>query len=163
MDEWWRQLGERLGQELPTAAGVQELARACVRLAFAGLMGAWVGFERQREGKAAGLRTHIIVALGAALVALVPVQLGMGEEGLSRVIQGVVLGVGFLGGGAILKLGDEREIRGLTTAAGVWLTAAIGLAAGLGRYGLAFVAALFAWVVLSYLQRFERSPGEGQA
>jgi putative Mg2+ transporter-C (MgtC) family protein len=162
MDEWWRHLGERLGQELPTAASVHELIRACVRLAFAGLLGAGIGLERQWEGKAAGLRTHTIVTLGAALMALLPVQLGMGEEGLSRVIQGVVVGVGFLGGGAILKLSDEREIRGLTTAAGVWLTAAIGLAAGLGRYGLAFVATLLAWAVLSYLQRFESPPG-GQA
>ncbi len=83
---------------------------------------------------------------------LIPLQAGMPLIDVSRVLQGVTAGVGFLGAGAILKSQNENQITGLTTAAGVWLTAAVGVAAGMGREGTAVLSALFALVILSLLR-----------
>ncbi len=129
--------------------------RILLRLVVAMIVGAVVGVQREQSGKPAGIRTHMLVALGAALFVIGPMEFGMAESDLSRVIQGLVTGIGFLGAGAILKLEDKREIEGLTTAAGIWMTAAMGLAAGLGRFGLALVSVMFAWFVLAIVRRTE--------
>jgi putative Mg2+ transporter-C (MgtC) family protein len=164
MGEAWQGLWEVLRQDLADLPDLPQLFRITLRLLFAVCLGGALGFERERLGKAAGLRTHMLVALGAALIVLVPQQAGMEIADLSRVIQGIVTGIGFIGGGAILKLSEQREIKGLTTAAGLWLTAAVGMAAGLGRLGLAFLSLLLAWVILSVLHRFEHhSDGRGNA
>jgi putative Mg2+ transporter-C (MgtC) family protein len=76
-------------------------------------------------------------------------------DGISRVIQGIVTGIGFLGAGAILKLAEKRVIEGLTTAAGIWMTAAVGIAAGLGRLGLALVSTILTWMTLSLIGKIE--------
>ena len=102
----------------------------------------------------------MLVALGAALLMLAAVQAGMAVDQLSRVMQGIAEGVGFIGGGVILKLTQREEVRGLTTAAGLWMTAALGVTAGLGRYVLVFVGVAFAWFVLSVVRRFEVAEGE---
>jgi putative Mg2+ transporter-C (MgtC) family protein len=133
-----------------------EFARVVVRLLTAMTVGAVAGIDRERMGKAAGLRTHMLVAVGSALFVLAPSLGGMGIGDMSRVIQGVAAGVGFIGGGAILKSAQNQEIHGLTTAASVWLTAAGGVAAGLGRIGVALVTAGMAWLILSTLSRAER-------
>ncbi len=133
--------------------------RVIIRLVAAMLLGAVIGWQRERAGKAAGLRTHILVAMGSALFVLSSAAAGMSLEGLSRVIQGLATGVGFLGAGAILKLRDEREIQGLTTAAGIWMTSAAGVAAGLGRIGLAIVSVFLTWAVLA-LAGFMSSPAQ---
>jgi putative Mg2+ transporter-C (MgtC) family protein len=132
-----------------------QLLRVLIRLLGAMLAGAVLGLQRERADKPAGLRTHILVALGAAIFVVVPAQLGMGPDGLSRVIQGIATGIGFLGGGVILKLASERKIEGLTTAADIWTTAAIGVAIGLGALGIGLIATAFAWIVLSVLYRVE--------
>ena len=132
------------------------IARAVLRLAVSGLLGAVIGIQREHTGKAAGLRTHMLVALGATLFVLVPVELGLPAADVGRVVQGVATGIGFIGGGAILKLAAEREVHGLTTAAGIWLTAAAGVAAGLGRIVVAAIATGMAWVILSVVGRAER-------
>jgi putative Mg2+ transporter-C (MgtC) family protein len=93
--------------------------------------------------------------MGAALFVLAPLEGGMESDGISRVIQGIITGIGFIGAGAILKLHEKREIEGLTTAAGVWMTAAVGIAAGLGRLGLAVVSTILTWITLSALQKIE--------
>jgi putative Mg2+ transporter-C (MgtC) family protein len=93
--------------------------------------------------------------LSSAIFVLAPLEAGMSTGDLSRVIQGVAAGIGFIGAGAILKLADERVIEGLTTAAGIWLTAALGLAAGMGRFGLAALSALMAWLILALVARVE--------
>ena len=80
----------------------------------------------------------------------------MQQDALSRVVQGLATGIGFLGAGAILKVESERRIRGLTTAAGIWLTAALGVAIGMGHLGTAVVGVFFAWIVLAFLIRLER-------
>jgi putative Mg2+ transporter-C (MgtC) family protein len=94
----------------------------------------------------------MLVSLGSALFVLIPLQVGIEITDLWRVLQGVTAGIGFLGAGAILKLTDKKEIEGLTTAASVWLTAAVGIAAGMGREATAVLSILFAIAILSLLR-----------
>lgn len=143
---------QELASGLPDAA---QVARIVVRLVAAALLGAVIGIQRERAGKPAGLRTHMLVALGAALFVIAPLEYGMSPEDMSRVVQGLATGIGFLGAGAILKMEREREITGLTTAAGIWLTAAIGVAVGLGRWGSAALGVALTWVILAVLGRYE--------
>jgi putative Mg2+ transporter-C (MgtC) family protein len=119
-----------------------------LRVFAAVLLGGVVGIERERAGKPAGLRTHMLVSLGTAVVVIACQDSGMSLDGLSRVIQGMVTGIGFIGAGTILKLNEQREIQGLTTAAGLWMTAAIGVAAGLGILGVAVIGTLVTVLVL---------------
>jgi putative Mg2+ transporter-C (MgtC) family protein len=119
-----------------------------LRVFAAVLLGAIVGIERERAGKPAGVRTHMLVSLGTAVIVIACQDTGMSLDGLSRVIQGIVTGIGFIGAGTILKLNEQREIQGLTTAAGLWMTAAIGVAVGLGVLGLAVIGTLFTVLVL---------------
>src|SRR5262245_36661392 len=137
------------------------LVRALLRLGIATLLGGVLGYQRQRQGKAAGLRTHMLVTLGAALFVLISEGTGGTSADLSRVIQGVVTGIGFLGAGAILKLSQEREVHGLTTAAGIWMATAIGMAVGVGRLELAFPGAGLAILILSVIGEIEPRPKEG--
>ncbi len=130
-----------------------QLARVLVRVVVAAALGGLLGAERERAGKAAGLRTHMLVALGAALFVLFPAEAGMSTGDLSRVIQGVATGIGFIGAGTILKRADSDEIHGLTTAASIWLTAAIGMAVGAGRLWLPVICAVAAWIILFVLSR----------
>jgi putative Mg2+ transporter-C (MgtC) family protein len=141
---------------------VDFLILASARLALAGVLGAFLGIQRERVHSAAGLRTHILVAVGAALIVLSGVQSGFGHDASSRVIQGIVAGIGFLGAGTILKIGERVEVHGLTTAASIWLTAAVGVAAGLGHLWLAGVATVIGFLVLGPLRRLEkRSQADG--
>lgn len=130
--------------------------RVVIRLLAALLGGAVIGFQRERSGKAAGLRTHMLVCMATALFVIAAAESGMQSDAMSRVVQGIVTGIGFIGAGAILKLEGSREIRGLTTAAGLWMTAAVGVTAGMGQLGTAAIATLFAWIVLAVLLSIER-------
>lgn len=142
MDIFW----EELTSGLPNAS---QLVHVIIRLVAATLLGAIVGIQRERAGKPAGLRTHILVTLGTAVFVLACSGVGMSLDGLSRVIQGIITGIGFIGAGSILKLSEERDIQGLTTAAGIWMTAAIGVAVGLGSLGIAVLSTLFALIILT--------------
>ena len=136
-----------------------------VRLVLALILGAFIGLDRRSRSKPAGLRTMSLVSLGAATFTLVGVsamqQLAFAEQsaGLetmvrldtSRVIAGIVGGIGFLGAGAIIQ--SRGKIQGMTTASGIWMTAAIGVSVGLGLYVLAFAATFLAYVVLVLLRR----------
>lgn len=117
------------------------------RLLLATLFGALIGLNREAEGKPAGLRTHSLVALGAALLTLVGLLLEPADAGApGRVLQGVIAGIGFIGAGVILHRHDGKGVEGLTTAAAIWMVAAIGVAAGAGMWrtgGTALVIALF--------------------
>jgi putative Mg2+ transporter-C (MgtC) family protein len=143
---------KELASGLPDAA---QVAHVVVRLMAAALLGAVIGMQREHAGKPAGLRTHMLVALGAALFVIAPLEFGMPPEDMSRIVQGLATGIGFLGAGAILKMEREREITGLTTAAGIWLTAAVGVAVGLGRWGSAALGVAMTWVILAVLGRYE--------
>lgn len=147
---------ETLNNEL--ASGIPDLTqtiRVVLRILAATLVGGVIGWERERTGKSAGLRTHMLVSLSSAIFVLAPLEAGMNLDEVSRVIQGVAAGIGFIGAGAILKLANARVIEGLTTAAGIWLTAALGLAAGLGRFGLAAISAVMAWLILAVVARLD--------
>jgi putative Mg2+ transporter-C (MgtC) family protein len=148
MDIVW----EELLSGLPDA---RRLTHVLIRLLAATVLGAVIGFQRERAGKPAGLRTHMLVTVGTAVFVLACSGVGMGHDALSRVIQGIVTGIGFIGAGSILKLDRERDIQGLTTAAGVWMTAAVGVAVGLGSLGVALLSTLFTVAILSFAKRFE--------
>ncbi|TET41840.1 MAG: MgtC/SapB family protein [Dehalococcoidia bacterium] len=108
---------------------------AILRFLVAVALGASIGYQRERAGKAAGMRTHVLVSSGAALFTLVSIYGFSGAAvDISRVAAGVVVGIGFIGAGVILRGQREEEVAGLTTAATIWITAAIGLAAGAGMY-----------------------------
>lgn len=133
----------------------EQALRIIIRVLVATLLGAVAGFERERTGKYAGLRTHMLVSLSSAVFVLASLEAGMALDDVSRVIQGVAAGIGFIGAGAILKISQDREIQGLTTAASIWLTAAIGMAVGLGRIGLAALSMFLGLIILSVVIRVE--------
>lgn len=131
-----------------------------IRVVLAALAGALVGLEREFHGRAAGMRTHMMVALGAALAAMIGLftvkELGFSSDPL-RVGAQVISGVGFLGAGTILLRGGGSRITGLTTAAGLWTAASIGLAVGIGFYVGAFmtvVAAMLTFTLITSLEHF---------
>lgn len=128
---------------------VAQMTRIILRLTVAGILGGVLGYEREQKGKSAGVRTHMLVCIGAALFVLIPQQAGASSADITRVLQGLIAGVGFLGAGAIVFGRKENETRGLTTAAGIWVTAAIGIAAGMGRELTAVLSTLVALFVLS--------------
>ena len=157
MGNWWIDVWVTVQQEFSDVPDAAELTRLCVRLLVAIVLGGLLGYERESVGSSAGFRTHMLVALGSALFVLVPLQAGTAMSDMSRVIQGVIAGIGFLGAGAIIKLSQEQEIRGLTTAASIWLTSAIGIAAGMGREATAVLSTLFALVILIGLRLSKKS------
>ncbi|WP_168013044.1 MgtC/SapB family protein [Halomonas salinarum] len=125
-----------------------EFVIVVIRLLFAALLGGLLGLEREQRGKSAGIRTHMLVCMGAALFIFIPQQAGISDSEMSRVIQGVIAGIGFLCAGSIIIGKDDQGATGLTTAAGIWFTAAIGIAVGLGREQTAVLCAVLAWMVL---------------
>jgi putative Mg2+ transporter-C (MgtC) family protein len=136
--------------------GTAELVRVSARLLVAAFLGGCIGFERQHEHKAAGLRTHILVAMGSAVFTIAPLVAVMTIADAGRVFQGIAAGIGFIGAGTILKLTERQEIKGLTTAAGLWLTAAIGMATGSGLLWIPILATVIVVVILSALAQFEQ-------
>jgi putative Mg2+ transporter-C (MgtC) family protein len=143
-------VGAALWQEL--VAGFPdnvEIARIAVRLVVAIALGGILGFQRAHVGKAAGMRTHMLVTLGAAIVVLMPQLTGMSSADSSRIIQGTLTGIGFIGGGVILKMSEQHQIVGITTAASIWLTSIIGIVTGTGRLGLAVAGTTLAYIILT--------------
>lgn len=161
MGDWWQSLWRGLTDEVGNLPDPEEAIRILVRLVIAALLGGLLGFERERTGKAAGLRTHMLVSLGTAFLVAACQRAGMASADVSRVIQGIITGVGFLGAGTILKRSHPREIRGLTTAAGIWMAAAVGVAAGLGRTVAAILATLLALGVLALVPHISRGDDDG--
>ena len=158
MNAWWEEVLETLQAEFADIGDASQLTRITVRLLMAAILGGILGFEREHKGKAAGVRTHMLVALGAALFVLVPQTSGAEADAMSRVVQGIIAGIGFLGAGTLLKNqeGDEGHVKGLTTAAGLWMTAAIGVAAGMGKEATAVLSTLLALGIFSVMPRIVR-------
>ena len=129
------------------------LSEAFLRLALAAVLGGVIGLEREYHRKPAGLRTNMLIALGSALFSMLSVELGAGAGSPDRIAAQVVTGIGFLGAGAILRSGGN--VHGLTTAATIWVNAAVGMAAGLGSYTVAAVSAAITLVVLALLPFME--------
>lgn len=155
MNPWWQEVATTLKAEFSDITDASQLTQVTVRLVIAAVLGAILGFEREHKGKAAGVRTHMLVAMGAALFVLAPRMAGADDAALSRVIQGIVAGIGFLGAGTILKGNGQStgHVKGLTTAAGLWMTAAIGIAAGMGREATAVLSTLLALGILALMPR----------
>ncbi|MDQ3201999.1 MAG: MgtC/SapB family protein [Pseudomonadota bacterium] len=158
MEAWMDEVWVTLKSEFADIGDASQLTRITVRLLMAAILGGILGFEREQKGKAAGVRTHMLVALGAALFVLVPQMSGSQADAMSRVLQGVIAGIGFLGAGTILKNtgGDMGHVKGLTTAAGLWMTAAIGVSAGLGREATAVLSTLLALAIFSVMPKIVR-------
>jgi putative Mg2+ transporter-C (MgtC) family protein len=155
--------GQVLGQEFGDLPTADEWLRILLRIGIAISLTGVLGWQRQYEHKPAGIRTHMLVALGSVVLMLVPERWGMSSSDLSRIIQGIVTGIGFVGGGAILKSENEHTVHGLTTAAGLWSATAIGVTAGLGRLWSACVIAAAAFFILSVMGRIEHALQEKAA
>jgi putative Mg2+ transporter-C (MgtC) family protein len=151
----WSQVAQTLQHEFSDVPDIEQLTRILLRFGLAIVLGALIGYDRERAESTAGLRTHMLVALGTAMFVLVSQQAGLDAEGMSRVIQGLLAGIGFLGAGAVIKLSETGQVRGLTTAAGLWATAAIGMTVGLGRETTAVIATIFVLVILALVLRWE--------
>lgn len=148
MDALWPQLQ----QGFPDLA---QLVHIFIRFTTAAVLGGLVGYQRERMGKPAGLRTHILVCLGTVAFLLSCTEAGFTNADLSRVVQGVLAGIGFIGAGSIIKVSEKNDVHGLTTAASIWMTAGIGVSVGLGRIGMAVLITLCVLFVLSVIAKFE--------
>ena len=134
-----------------------ELMDISIRLATAAALGGAVGIDRELQQKPAGFRTHAMVSLGAALLTVAGLSLAAQDgTAVSRVLQGLVAGIGFVGGGTILRTNSGEGVQGLTTATSLWVVAAVGITAGLGRWDAALVATVLAIALLSLGEKFER-------
>ncbi len=143
--------------EVTTASSIFKL---CLSL----ILGCCVGFERKRKGQIAGVRTFALISMGATLAMLLSIYvpqeyLGLKNGDPGRIAAQVVTGIGFLGAGAIIQM--KGSVRGLTTAAGIWMIAAIGMAVGVGMYTLAIVATALILVVLVLIERWEHRISAG--
>tara|TARA_R100000365_G_scaffold1789_1_gene5961 strand:- start:1936 stop:2427 length:492 start_codon:yes stop_codon:yes gene_type:complete len=145
LDEIWTTILSEFS-DIPDAATITRIA---MRLVLAAVLGGVLGYERERKGRSAGVRTHMLVAVGAALFVIGPSQAGMPIEDMSRVLQGIVQGIGFLGAGAIIVRASRHQIEGLTTAANIWATAGIGVIAGLGLEGTAVLSTGIILIILA--------------
>jgi len=140
---------------------VQEFGAFLLRLSIAIVLGGVLGVERQLRGRWAGIRTHMMVSLGAAIFTLAAITTAPNDSNeVTRVIQGIAAGIGFLGAGTILKLSTEIEVKGLTTASSIWLAAALGTVAGMGEYALATASGLMSVLVLVILRPLTKSVGK---
>ncbi len=129
-----------------------------LRILLAVVLGAAIGLERQLHGKVAGVRTNVLICLGAAVVTIISEQMGIKyNDSAGRIAAQIVSGVGFLGAGVIIR--DRGGVHGLTTAATIWLVAAVGMAVGAGYYGLAIAATVLAVAVLTGLRNWPSRPG----
>ena len=123
-----------------------------LKLVLAVVLGGLIGWERERSHKPAGLRTHMLVCLGSALITIVSVNYFV--EDYARIVSGIITGIGFIGAGAIIAQGT-KGIHGLTTAASLWAVAAIGITIGIGWYLLPVIAAILIMLIL-FLGKLER-------
>ncbi|KIP96774.1 MULTISPECIES: MgtC/SapB family protein [Pseudomonas] len=154
MLSFWDEVLATLANEFSDLSTPEQFTQVTLRLLLAALLGGLLGLERETNGKAAGIRTHMLVAMGSALFVLVPAQMGAESDAMSRVIQGLVAGIGFLCAGTIIKGDSMAEVKGLTTAAGIWLTAAIGITVGMGREATAVLGTLLALFIFNTVPHF---------
>jgi len=127
-----------------------------LRLGMALVVGLIIGLERELKDKPAGLRTNMLVSFGSALIVLVPIEIGAAEQNLDvlgRAISGVISGVGFIGGGTILR---ESRVKGLTSAAAIWISAALGITIGTGLWILGLAGAIVTWIILRVVDKWEQ-------
>lgn len=150
------EIGQALAREfaLPDAGTTTVMA---VRLLTAMVLGGMLGLERESKGRAAGLKTHMLVSIGSALFVMAPLLSDIAPGDVTRVMQGIVSGIGLLGAGAIIKLERDERIEGLTTAAGIWMVSAVGMAAGMGMEIMALTTTLIGLAVVNIIPRIMRN------
>jgi len=129
-----------------------------LRLFLSVVFSSIIGFERERKGRAAGLRTHVLVCMGSCLVMLISLHMyDMYKDVLNldpaRIAAGVITGIGFLGAGTIIR--STHQVKGLTTAASIWVSAGIGLGVGCGYYFASFLVSVFSLIILLFFRKFE--------
>lgn len=145
----WQEITKTIAGEFSDLPDIAAITVITLRLVVAAALGGVLGYERERKARSAGVRTHMLVSVGAALFVIGPVQAGMEIADLSRVIQGVVQGIGFLGAGAIIIHRSRHQVEGLTTAASIWATAGIGVIVGLGLEATAILSTCVVLVILA--------------
>lgn len=152
---------EQLWQEIVADwPATDQLLDTAFRLLLAAFVGALPGAQREQLGMPAGLRTHMLVSIGAAIFVMAALEAGASMGDTTRVIQGLATGIGFVGAGAIMKANHEHHVHGLTTATSVWLTAALGTAVGAKRIWLPIAGSVLGLVVLAALRPLERHLGD---
>lgn len=154
LSDWWN---ECCSLEVTTVSGIFKLVVSLI-------LGGLVGLERKQKGQTAGIRTFALISMGATLAMLISIYVPQAYLGLKngdpgRIAAQVITGIGFLGAGAIIQM--KGSVRGLTTAAGIWMVATIGMTVGLGLYTLAIVATLLILVILHWFERLEHRVAMG--
>jgi len=149
----WQEIWAAFVGEFADIPDLRTMTRITLRLVLAAILGGVIGYEREVKASSAGIRTHMLVAVGAALFVLAPLQSGMAISDISRVLQGIIQGIGFLGAGAIIVRNGQQKIQGLTTAANIWVTAGIGIVVGLGLEATAVLSTLIVLIILAVLPR----------
>jgi putative Mg2+ transporter-C (MgtC) family protein len=139
---------DQLRAAFPDLPDAGRLIVPALRLLAAAVLGSLIGWQREQVHKPAGIRTHMLVALGAAAFVVCTQQVGLDQASVSRVVQGLLAGIGFIGAGTILRRG-HGQIEGVTTAASVWVVAAVGTAVGLGSAWTAIAATVLAVAILA--------------
>ena len=147
----WHDIWTTLLGEFSDIPNVATITRISLRMILAVLLGGMLGYERERKARSAGLRTHILVALGTSLFVFGPLQTGMEISDLSGVLQGLIQGIGFLGAGAIIVRRSQRTVQGLTTAANIWATSGVGMLVGLGLEATAVLATVMLLIILAVI------------
>jgi putative Mg2+ transporter-C (MgtC) family protein len=160
-------LGEQIwatvAQEFSDVPDMATITRILLRLILAAFLGGILGYERELKRRSAGVRTHMLVAVGSALFVIGPMQSGMPIEDMSRVLQGIIQGIGFLGAGAIIVRTKRQLVEGLTTAANIWATAGIGIIAGLGLESTAVLSTVVVLLILAAIPRVLPMPPAAEA
>lgn len=142
--------------------GMLEFPETFVRILVAAALGALIGLERERSHKSAGLRTNALVAMGAALISVMAISVFEDNPLIdpTRMISNIIVGIGFIGGGVIMQQG--MKIKGITTAATLWVVAAIGIAVGMGFYREAVFSVILAYFILTFLWLIEKRTGKDE-
>jgi len=149
-----QEIWQTIVSEFSDLPDVQTVTRITLRILMAAILGGLLGYERERKAISAGVRTHMLVAVGAAIFMIGPTQAGMTLGDLARVIQGTIQGIGFPGAGAIIVGTATQNVQGLTTAASIWAAAGIGVAAGLGVESTAVLSTVVALIILAVVPLF---------
>ena len=149
----WQEIWATIISEFSDIPDLSTMTRLTLRLVLAAVLGGILGYERELKARSAGVRTPMLVAVGAALFVVGPLQSGIPLPDMSRVLQGIVQGIGFLGAGAIIVRASQQKIQGLTTAANIWATAAIGIVAGLGLEATAVLSTVIVLIILAVIPR----------
>ncbi len=156
----WQDIWQAIAVEFSDIPDLSVMTMVALRIIVAAALGGVLGYERERRSISAGVRTHMLVSVGGAIFMIGPVQAGMEIGDLSRVIQGGIQGIGFLGAGAIMFIRSSHTVQGMTTAATIWAAAGIGITVGLGLLSTAILATGLVLAILAVKPLFRSLTGK---